>query len=64
MTLRKIYDTGLIKDDTEIFIRQGENFQVLAHGNWYQDNMLEYMHHEAESFTWQNDNKLYIDLKM
>ncbi len=64
MTLGKIYDMGLIKDDTEIFIRQDENFNVLAHGNWYQDNMLEYMHHEAESFTWQDDNKLYIDLKM
>ena len=31
---------GLIKDDTEIFVRQGEGFKVLAHGNWYQDDVL------------------------
>lgn len=54
---------GLIKDNTEIFIRQGEGFHVLAHGNWYQDDILDYMHHEVESFTWQDDNKLYIDVK-
>lgn len=28
-----------------------------------QDNVLNYMHHEVESFTWQDDNKLYIDVK-
>ena len=54
---------GLIKDNTEIFVRQGEGFRVLAHGNWYQDDVLNYMHHEIESFTWQDDNKLYIDVK-
>lgn len=64
MTLEKIYDMALIKDDTEIFIRQGETFHVLAHGNWYEDHILEYMYREAESFTWQDDNKIYIDVKM
>ena len=63
MTLEKIYEMGLIKDNTEIFVRQGEGFHVLAHGNWYQDDVLNYMHHEIESFTWQDDNKLYIDVK-
>ena len=63
MTLEKIYEMGLIKDNTEIFIRQGEGSHVLAHGNWYQDDILDYMHHEVESFTWQDDNKLYIDVK-
>lgn len=42
MTLEKIYGIGLLKNDTEIFIRQGEGFHVLAHGNWYQDDVLEY----------------------
>lgn len=64
MTLGKIYDMGLIKDDTEIFILQGETFHVLAHGNWYEEHILKYMHREAESFTWQVDNKLYIYVKM
>ena len=51
MTLEKIYEMGLIKDNTEIFVRQGEGFHVLAHGNWYQDDVLNYMHHEIESIT-------------
>lgn len=63
MTLEKIYEMGLIKDDTEIFIRWGNGFYVLAHGNWYQDDILNYMHREAESFTWRDDNKLYVDVK-
>lgn len=63
MTLEKIYEMGLIKDDTEIFVRQGDSFQVLAHGNWYQDNVLEYLKREVESFTWQDDNKIYVDVK-
>ena len=62
LTLEKIYNTGLVKDNTEIFIRDGELY-VLAHGNWYQDNILNCMHHEVESFTWQNDDRLYIDVK-
>lgn len=63
MTLEKIYEMGLIKDNTEIFVRQGEGLHVLAHGNWYQDNILNYMRHEVESFTWQDDDKIYIDVK-
>ena len=63
MTVEKIFEIGIIDDNTEIFIRQGEYFKVLAHGNWYQDDILEYSEHEVESFTWQDDNKLYIDLK-
>lgn len=42
MTLEKIYDMGLIKDSTEIYIRKG-NFHVIASGNWYQDNVLDHM---------------------
>lgn len=52
---------GLIGDNTEVFIRN-KSFHVLAHGNWYQDNILEYVHREVESFTWQDDEKIYIDL--
>lgn len=61
MTLEKLFFMGLIGDNTEVFIRD-TGFHVLAHGNWYQDNVLEYAHHEVESFTWQDDNKIYIDL--
>ena len=61
MTIEKIFFMGLIGDNTEVFIRD-TGFHVLAHGNWYQDNILNYMHHEVESFTWQDDEKIYIDL--
>ena len=63
MKVKQILETGLIKDDTEVWIRQGDGFHVLAHGNWYQDDVLESMHHDSESFTWQEDNTLYIDVK-
>lgn len=61
MTIEKIFFMGLIGDNTEVFIRN-KSFHVLAHGNWYQDNILEYVHREVESFTWQDDEKIYIDL--
>lgn len=63
MTVKNILDLGLIKDDTEVFVRADEDFTVLAHGNWYQDNVLEYMQRKVTSFTWQDDNKIYIDVK-
>ena len=50
MTLEKIIlDAKLINDNTDIWIRDCE-FQALAHGNWYQDSVLDYMHNEIESF--------------
>ena len=43
MTIKQILEKGLIKDNTEVWIRQGDGFHVLAHGNWYQDDILEHM---------------------
>lgn len=63
MTIAQLYtDIGLIKDDTEIFIRV-EPFKLVARGHWYEDKMLTYEQREIECFTWQDDNKIYIDLK-
>lgn len=62
MTVKKIFKLGLINDDTEIYIRHSD-MHTLAHGDWHQDNVLEYLDHIAECFTWQDDNKFYIDLK-
>ena len=62
MTLRKIFDLGLVNDDTEVWIRYPD-LHFLAHGDWYQDNILEYLDHELESFTWQDDNNFYIDVR-
>jgi hypothetical protein len=64
MTLSRLYtETNLINDDTEIFIRDS-GCHVLAHGNWYQDSILGYVDQELELFTWQDDNKLYADIKV
>lgn len=63
MKIGKIYEAGFIKDDTQIFIRQGERFNVLAHGNWYEDKILDYADMEVVSFIWQYDNKVYIDVE-
>lgn len=64
MTLKKLTEMGLIDDNTEIVIREGEGFDTFARGNWYQDDILAYDTREVESFTWQDDNRLYIDLKV
>lgn len=60
MTVEKIFGLGLINDDTKVWIR-GEH--VLAAGNWYQDDILAYLHHEAASFTWLDNGDFYIDVK-
>ena len=62
MTLKKIQELGLINDNTVVWVRGGD-LHILTSGNWYQDNILEYAGRELESFTWQDDNNFYIDLK-
>lgn len=63
MTVQRIFEeTGLIDDNTMICIRK-DFLHALARGNWYQDNILKYENREVKSFTWEDGNKLYIDLK-
>lgn len=62
MKVYKILGMTFIHDDTEIFIRDTD-LHLLTKGNWYQDNVLKYKNYEVESFTWQDDNKVYIDVK-
>ena len=64
MTVKTINEMGLIDDNTEIVIREGEGFGTLARGNWYQDDILAYSGYEVESFIWQDDNRIYIDVKV
>lgn len=62
MTVNKIFHLGLINDSAEVYIRDSD-MHVLAHGNWYQDDILEYQNHVVECFTWQDNNEFFIDLK-
>lgn len=65
MTVKEFYKLGLIKDSTEIWVRSFGEFgmKVLAHGNWYQDDVLNYADHEVECFHWQDDDTVYFDVK-
>lgn len=61
MTLSKLYEMGLIGDNTKVIIRVCD-FHVVASGNWYNDDVIKYAHLTIESFTWQNNEKIYVDL--
>ncbi len=62
MAVSYILELGVVDNDTEVFIRD-TNCNVLAHGNWYQDVIQDFSDRDVESFTWQDDNKVYIDVK-
>lgn len=62
MTLEKLFDMELVKGDTEIYIRD-KDMNLLTSGRWFQDKVLDHIEDEIECFTWQDDNKLYIDVK-
>lgn len=61
MTISKLYHAGIVKGETKIIVRTG--FGVITAGNWFMDNILEYMDKELEAFTWQDDGKVFADLK-
>ena len=62
MKLANLTQITDIVNDNKIIIIRNTNFHMLTVGNWYQDNILEYNDREIITFTWQNDNKLYIDI--
>lgn len=62
MAVEYFLELELVENDTEVFIRD-TNCNVLAHGNWYQDVIQDFSDRDVESFTWQDDNKVYIDVK-
>lgn len=61
MALSEIINLSLVNDNTEIIIRNQDS-RVVAQGNWYQDAIQDYLRAYVESFTWQDDNKLYINI--
>lgn len=63
MRICDVFELGIIKDDTEVYIRNTD-FNLLAKGNWYENHVVNYIIgiHSVESFTWQDDNKIYIDI--
>ncbi len=61
-TLRKIFDSGLANDNTNVRIRDS-SLHVVVYGNWYQDCILKYLDDKVESFTWQDNENLYVNVK-
>ena len=62
MTIERLIDLGIINNTTEIYIRNME-FGLITKGGWYQDSILEHLEDEIDSYTWQDDDKVYVDLK-
>lgn len=62
MTVKNLILNAIINDSTRIIIRQDVNFHVITSGNWYEDNVLNYLNKEIESFTWEKENIVYIDI--
>lgn len=56
-----ILKSSLVNDDTRVYIRDAE-FNVITHGSWYQDNILNYLRRDAESFTWESGGRMLINL--
>lgn len=63
MVVREIVECGIIKDSTEIWLRRWtDTLEVLAHGKWFEDSLLKYLDKKVDSFTWQDDGKVFIDI--
>lgn len=61
MTIGNLFMNDIINDDTTVIIRD-DNFHVITSGNWYEDNILNYLNKEIEGFTWEKENIVYIDI--
>lgn len=62
MTIEKLIDMEIINDKTEIYVRDTD-FGLITHGNWFQDNILDHVQDKIDRYSWQDDNRVYIDLK-
>lgn len=60
MILADILETGLIEDDirVRILILHPDGPLVVASGNWYQDQILDYGEREVRRFTIDNNTRV------
>lgn len=61
MSLKEIHDLGLINLYTEIYVRDFD-LGLVAYGYYFENSILNYSLNKLKSFTWQDNNNLYIDL--
>lgn len=62
MQLAEILKINSVDDATEIIIRN-RNARVVARGKRYQGAIVDYACARVKSLTWEDGNKLFIDLK-
>lgn len=62
MTLQQILESPIINQDTTIIIRN-TYLRVMARGCWFQDSILNHSQDIVESFSWQDDNTVHVDIK-
>lgn len=64
MTLQELFECGLIKDDDHIQINRPVAGQVqeIRAGNWFQDNILEWMDIPIYLFKWTRENGWFVTL--
>ena len=64
MKLRELITTGIINDESNLTIFDMSNAGESWHtsGKWFEDNILDFMNREVESFYWDKNNivKIYL----
>ena len=61
--LVKVKKVLSITDDNTTVILRNNRLEPIAIGKWYYDQIVDHSQDPVKSFTWHNDNTLYIDLK-
>lgn len=65
MTLKDLVFNNLIKDNDEITISKPliGNACDMRNGNWYNDNIVNFLDSEIQAFSWSEDGGYSIALK-
>lgn len=60
LTVNDLLVSSLVDDKTMITISAGRRITA---GKWFEDNILEYLQREIQSFDWSSGNTMFIELK-
>lgn len=65
MVLKDLVMNGLVKDTDKITIAKPLTGSAcdMRHGNWFNDQVLEFMNAEIKAFSWDESNGYSIALK-
>lgn len=65
MTLKNLITNGLVGDNEKVTIVKPltGNLCDMRKGNWFNDQVLEFLNEEISAFSWDEDNGYSIALK-